>query len=68
MTTVFAASAPEVHYKAETYKGAYLMPIEGRATPSRVVGQALDESLAKELWESTERIIEEKLGSNWRAQ
>ena len=66
LTSVFAASAPEVHQKPEVYKGSYLMPVNGKAVPSEVVGQALDQELAKELWESTERMIEEKLGPNWR--
>ena len=66
MTTVFAASAPEVHSQPSTYKGPYLMPVDGKAVVSRVVGQATDENLAKELWESTEKIIAEKLGPDWR--
>ena len=57
LTSVFAASAPEVHQKPEVYKGSYLMPVNGKAVPSEVVGQALDQELAKELWESTERMM-----------
>ncbi|KAH7096949.1 hypothetical protein BKA62DRAFT_624426 [Auriculariales sp. MPI-PUGE-AT-0066] len=66
MTTVFAACAPEVAYKRDTFHGAYLMPVDGRAKQSRLVGQALDEGMARELWEGTERIVAERLGSDWR--
>ncbi|KZV97758.1 NAD(P)-binding protein [Exidia glandulosa HHB12029] len=66
LTSIFAASAPEVHAQPDTYRGSYLMPVDGKAVVSRVVGQALDQALAKELHESTERMIAEKLGEHWR--
>ncbi|KZV95489.1 NAD(P)-binding protein [Exidia glandulosa HHB12029] len=66
MTSVFAATAPEVLSKPDVYKGAYLMPIKGKAVPSSVVGQALDKDLAKELSASTERMVAERLGQGWR--
>lgn len=67
LTSVFAASAPEVHAHPELYKGSYLMPVKGKAVISNVVGQALDKDLADELWNSTETMIAEKLGAQWRS-
>ncbi|EJD42683.1 NAD(P)-binding protein, partial [Auricularia subglabra TFB-10046 SS5] len=40
MTSVFAASAPEVHEKPETYNGSYLLSTDHKPTLSQVVGQA----------------------------
>lgn len=55
-TSVFAAAAPIVRAEAEKYKATYLHPVGKIATPSQ---DALEEGLPEELWESTERILEE---------
>jgi len=55
-TSVFAAGSPEVRENAEKYKGAYLVPIAQVAQASE---DALDDKLAVELWETTERILQE---------
>ncbi|KAF9014141.1 NAD-P-binding protein [Cyathus striatus] len=56
MTSVFAAGSPEVKEKMDAYKGAYLVPVAKIADPSKY---ATDERLAKELWETTERVVAE---------
>jgi len=55
-TSVFAAAAPEVREKPEVYKGAYLVPVAKLREASE---DATNEELAKELWETTERILSE---------
>jgi len=55
-TSAFAAASPEVREKADTYKGAYLVPV---AKIGKVSKDGQSEALAKELWETTERILEE---------
>ncbi|KAF8985345.1 hypothetical protein BDQ17DRAFT_1495390, partial [Cyathus striatus] len=56
MTSVFAAVSPEVKEEREAYKGAYLVPVAKIANPSKY---AIDERLAKELWETTESVVSE---------
>jgi len=55
-TSVFAAASPEVKEKAEQYKGAYLLPV---AKIGKLSEDGEKEELAKELWETTERILAE---------
>ncbi|KAJ7499823.1 NAD(P)-binding protein [Mycena latifolia] len=56
MTVAFAAAGKDVAADKEKYKGAYLIPTATLATPS---SSALDERLQNELYESTERFVEE---------
>ncbi|KAL4248548.1 NAD(P)-binding domain superfamily protein [Abortiporus biennis] len=54
--SVFAAAAPIVKEKPKIYKTCYLDPI---AKIGDVTAVAKDEALQKELWETTERLVEE---------
>lgn len=53
-TTVFAAAAKEVVADKAKWKGAYMQPIARFGKSSKM---ATSEELAKELWETTERIL-----------
>ncbi|KAI0073653.1 NAD-P-binding protein [Panus rudis PR-1116 ss-1] len=53
---VFAAAHPAVKEKPEAYKAAYVVPPGKLSTPP---GDGKSESLAKELWETTEKLLEE---------
>jgi len=55
-TSVFAAASPEVRAHPETFKGAYLQPVAKLGKPS---DDAKNPELAKELWETTEKILQE---------
>lgn len=52
----FAAAAPEVREDREKWKGTYLEPVGSIAEPSENARRA---GLAKELWDTTERIVED---------
>jgi len=56
-TSVFAAASEEVSKQRDKYKGAYLVPMGKIADPTDF---ARDEELAKELWSSVEKFLEEK--------
>jgi NAD(P)-dependent dehydrogenase (short-subunit alcohol dehydrogenase family) len=55
--SAFAAASEEVAKQREKYKGAYLTPVAKIAEPTKV---AKDEGLAKELWDTVEKFLEEK--------
>lgn len=55
--SVFAAGAPVVRAEPEKYKAAYLTPKARIGKPPSQ--QATNANLAKELWETTERIVKE---------
>ena len=55
-TPIIAATSPAIRAKAERYKGGYLVPMGKLSEPSK---KAQDEDLAKELWETTERLLKE---------
>lgn len=55
-TVLFPAAAPEVRKESERYKGAYLIPIAKLGEPSPL---AQNEELAQELWDTTERFMQE---------
>lgn len=55
-TSVFAAASPEVRAHPETYKGAYLQPVAKVGKPT---DDGNNSELAKELWVTTEKILEE---------
>jgi len=55
-TSVFAAAAPIIRAEPDRYKAAYLHPVGKIAIPGQ---DALTEGLPAELWETTERILEE---------
>jgi len=54
---VFAAASEEVGKQRDKYKGVYLVPMGKITKPTDV---ARDEELAKELWDSVEKFLEEK--------
>ncbi|KAG1853330.1 hypothetical protein C8R48DRAFT_675973 [Suillus tomentosus] len=56
-TSVFAAASEEVAKQREKYKGMYLTPTGKLTEPTKV---ARDEGLAKELWDTVDRFLEEK--------
>lgn len=56
-TSAFAAASEEVAKQREKYKGAYLTPVAKISEPTKV---AQDEGLAKELWDTVEKFLEEK--------
>ena len=58
-TQLFAATSPEVREKRGAYKGAYLMPVKKVTVPS---GDGTDMGKARQLWETSERLVAEKLG------
>ncbi|KAG1724482.1 NAD(P)-binding protein [Suillus lakei] len=55
--SVFAAASEEVAKQREKYKGVYLMPVGKITEPTKI---AKDEGLAKELWDTVEKFLEEK--------
>ncbi|KAG1783743.1 hypothetical protein EV702DRAFT_1055273 [Suillus placidus] len=55
--SAFAAASEEVAEQREKYKGAYLTPVAKLTEPKKV---AKDEGLAKELWDTVEKFLEEK--------
>ncbi|KAH9946905.1 NAD-P-binding protein [Amylocystis lapponica] len=55
-STVFAAASPTVQAERDKYRGAYLVPPGTLAHPSKL-SESTD--LAKELWETTERVLED---------
>ncbi|KDQ54409.1 hypothetical protein JAAARDRAFT_135807 [Jaapia argillacea MUCL 33604] len=54
--SVFAAVSPVVRSKSTEFKGAYLMPVGKISKPSRL---AQSDELAKELWDTTERVLKD---------
>ncbi|THH31082.1 hypothetical protein EUX98_g3100 [Antrodiella citrinella] len=56
-TRVFAAVAPVVRAEGEKYEGAFLMP-PAQITKA-IIKPADDPELARELWETTERLVKE---------
>lgn len=56
ITSLFAATAPEVHQNKNKYAGAYLMPF-GVSSPDDESQEAKDPALAKELWATTENFV-----------
>lgn len=55
--SAFAAASEEVANQREKYKGMYLTPVGKIAEPTKV---ATDEGLAKELWDTVDKFLEEK--------
>ncbi|KAG1723176.1 NAD(P)-binding protein [Suillus paluster] len=55
--SVFAAASEEVAKNREKYKGVYLTPVGKIAEPTKT---AKDEELAKELWDTVEKFLQEK--------
>ncbi|KAG1853331.1 hypothetical protein C8R48DRAFT_723681 [Suillus tomentosus] len=55
--SAFAAASEEVAKQREKYKGMYLTPVAKIAEPTKV---ATDEGLAKELWDTVDKFLEEK--------
>ncbi|KAG1823186.1 hypothetical protein EV424DRAFT_769957 [Suillus variegatus] len=56
-TSAFAAASEEIAKQREKYKGMYLTPVGKITKPTKV---ARDEGLAKELWDTVDRFLEEK--------
>ncbi|KAG1796067.1 uncharacterized protein HD556DRAFT_1362675 [Suillus plorans] len=56
-TSAFAAASEEVAKQREKYKGMYLIPFGKITDPTKV---ARDEGLAKELWDTVDKFLEEK--------
>ncbi|KDQ54353.1 hypothetical protein JAAARDRAFT_209454 [Jaapia argillacea MUCL 33604] len=52
--SVFAAVSPVVRSKPAEFRGAYLMPVGKISNPSKL---AQSDELAKELWDTTERVL-----------
>ncbi|KAG1724483.1 NAD(P)-binding protein [Suillus lakei] len=55
--SAFAAASEEVAKQREKYKGVYLTPVGKITEPMKV---AKDEGIAKELWDTVEKFLEEK--------
>ncbi|KAH9947937.1 NAD-P-binding protein [Amylocystis lapponica] len=55
-STVFAAASPVIHAELDKYRGSYIVPPGKLARPSKL---AENPDLAKELWETTERVLED---------
>ncbi|KAG2057905.1 NAD(P)-binding protein [Suillus hirtellus] len=55
--SAFAAASEEVAKQREKYKGMYLTPVGKIVEPTKV---ATDEELAKELWDTVDKFLEEK--------
>ncbi|KAG1894323.1 NAD(P)-binding protein [Suillus fuscotomentosus] len=55
--SAFAAASEEVAKQREKYKGVYLTPVGKIVEPTKV---ATDEGLAKELWDTVDKFLEEK--------
>lgn len=56
MTSAFAAAGKEIKEDNERFKGVYFTPMARISNPSKA---ALDERLARELWETTEAVLKE---------
>ncbi|KAG2030211.1 hypothetical protein BDR03DRAFT_974815 [Suillus americanus] len=56
-TSAFAAASEEVVKQREKYRGAYLTPVGKLTEPTKL---AKDEGLAKELWDTVDKFLEEK--------
>ena len=59
LITLFAATNPEVWEKREKFAGSYLVPLGKIEEP---VGNGGDEMLAKELWETSEKVVSNIIG------
>lgn len=57
--SVFAAANPVVRAESDRYKGDYRIPVGNITKPSKL---AQDETLAKQLWSLTEKIVEAHKG------
>ncbi|KAI0959136.1 hypothetical protein AcW1_004052 [Taiwanofungus camphoratus] len=55
-STVFAAAASEVRTRPEKYRGAYVVPPGKRGRESK---QSQSQELAKELWDTTQKILQD---------
>jgi hypothetical protein len=55
-TALVAATSPKVLAEKENYKGAFLVP---PGCIEELVGDAKNEALAQELWETSERVIKD---------
>lgn len=60
LTPLFAATDPIVWKEKEKYSGAYLVPFGVLQNPSEA---ARNEMLARELWEASERVVQDVLGN-----
>ena len=58
LTSIFASASPTVAASPALYKGAYLIPYGKLAEASKL---GCDEALAKELWETSEKIVKDVL-------
>jgi len=56
MTVGYAAAGKEVKEQREKWQGVYLTPIATITKPSQY---ALDERLAKELYDTTEKVVKD---------
>lgn len=59
LTALFAATDPVIWTQKIKYAGAFLVPFGVLAEPS---ANAMDEAMAKELWETTEQVVKDILG------
>lgn len=57
-TTLFAATNPKVWTEKQAFGGAYLMPPGKIEEP---VGNGSNDGLAKELWDTSERVVNDVL-------
>lgn len=60
LTPLFAATDPIVWKEKEKYSGAYHVPFGVLQNPSEA---ARNEMLARELWEASERVVQDVLGN-----
>jgi hypothetical protein len=56
ITSLFAATAPDIQQDKNKYAGAYLMPF-GAPSPEDESQNAKNSTLATELWVTTEKIV-----------
>lgn len=57
-TTLFAAASPLIKEQPEIFKGAYLRPV---AQLGKASDNAEREDLGTELWETTEKVLEQSM-------
>lgn len=57
-TTLFAATSNKVQFDKRKYAGTYLLPFGEVTEPSK---EAKDPVAARELWETSERVVKEML-------
>jgi hypothetical protein len=56
ITTLFCATSPEVYEQKNKYSGAYLLPFGVVSEPSE---DAQDMVLAEELWDTTNKVLQD---------